>query len=205
MSPDGFGTHTDPVRAVRFGRSVLGSVFRAMRKGGRMPALSRMRRTGIGLFAKTSGNRTRRGRTVLSVSHRAPDPFRAGLPARSMSVVNLPFPGPPRRSGQGVLCRMPESDRYSLGGAGDARRTVFPTEKYSLSGLEREAGTGAYRGVSVLLQQIRRPVDLVERHRAYLAVADASHQYEGDRAGLLFLVVLQRGDQAGQFDAGRDG
>ena len=115
MSPDGFGTHTDPVRAVRFGRSVLGSVFRAMRKGGRVPALSRMRRTGIGLFAKTSGNRTRRGPTVLSVAHRAPDPFRAGLPARSRSVVNLPFPGPPRRSGQGVLCRMPESDRYSLG------------------------------------------------------------------------------------------
>ncbi len=39
------------------------------------------------------------------------------LPARSVSGCrrSLPLPGSSRRSGRGVPCRMPESDRYSLG------------------------------------------------------------------------------------------
>ena len=175
MSPDGSGTHADPVRAVRFGQSVLGSVFRTIREGGRMPPMSCMGRTGCRAFGeKTFGTRTRRRTDYLVGISPCDGSFRAGPPDRFQGVVDL-YPCPGRRDGPDEAFRAVCRNRTVIpSGAGDAHRTVFPAEKRSLSRFEREAGTGAYRGVSVLLQQVRRPVDLVEREPADFAVADAA-------------------------------
>lgn len=149
MSPDGSGTHADPVRAVRFGRSVLGSVFRTIREGGRMPPMSCMEeRVGRAFGEKTFGTRDPpenglpcRNFTVRRVVSR--------LPARSVSGCrrSLPLPGSSRRSGPRRSVPYAGGGELLLSGCQRRLRTVFPAEKRAFRGLN-ERRVPEHTGVS---------------------------------------------------------